>query len=87
MKLKDLTNITLSLGYIEIRKQEYSALDTLVILNNTNLLSPKYIKSSTTPYNIYLGYTSASNLRINSLLSPAKYTKGNIRESTSTQAI
>ena len=84
VKLEDLTNTTtLSLECIEIGKQEYSALDALVVLNSANLLSPGYINSSITPYNIYLGYTSTSNLRINSLLLPAKYTKGNIRELTS----
>jgi len=87
MKLENLTNATLSLGYIEIRKQEHSALDALVVLNSANLLSLRYINSSTTPYNMYLGHTSASNPRINSPLLLAKYTKGNIRESTSTQAI
>jgi hypothetical protein len=87
VKLEDLTNTTLSLGCIEIGKQEYSALDTLVVLNSANLLSPRYINSSTTPYNIYLGHTSTSNPRINSLLLLAKYTKGNIRELTSIQAI
>jgi hypothetical protein len=81
VKLEDLTNATLSLGYIE--KQEYSALDALVVLNSSNLLSPKYINSSTTPYKVYLGYTSASNPRINSLLLLAKYTKGDIGELTS----
>jgi len=83
VKLEDLTNTILSLGYIEIRKQEYSALDALVVLNSANLLSPRYINSSITPYNVYLRYTSTSNLRINSLLLLAKYTKGNIRELTS----
>ena len=83
MKLKDLTNIILSLGCIEIRKQKYSALDALVVPNSANLLSLRYINFSITSYNMYLGYTSASNLWINSLLLLAKYTKGNIRESTS----
>jgi len=72
---------------MEIGKQKHSTLDTLVVLNSANLLSPRYINSSTTPYNMYLGYTSTSNPWINSLLLLAKYTKGNIRESTSTQAI
>ena len=87
MILEDLTNTTLSLKCIEIGKQEYSTLNTLVVFNSANLLSPGYINSSTTPYNVYLGHTSTSNLWINSLLLLAKYTKGNIRESTSTQAI
>lgn len=72
---------------MEIGKQEHSALDAPVVLNSANLLSPGYINSSTTPYNVYSGHTSASNPRINSPLSPAKYTEGNIGESTSTQAI
>jgi len=66
---------------MEIRKQEYSALNAIVILNSVNLLSPRYINSNITPYNIYLGYTSASNTRINSPLLLAKYTKGDIGES------
>ena len=87
VKLENLTNITLSLKCIEIRKQEYSALNTLIILNSANLLSPRYINSSITPYSVYLGYTSISNPRINSLLLLAKYTKGNIGELTFIQAI
>ena len=68
---------------MEIGKQEYSALNALIIFNSANLLSPRYINSSITPYNMYLGYTSTSNLWINSPLLPAKYTKGNIGELTS----
>ena len=68
---------------MEIGKQEYNALDALVVLNSANLLSPGYINFSITPYSVYLGHTSAFNPRINSLLLPAKYTEGNIGELTS----